>query len=108
MFCIRRLAEQELFRVNLPLPGLYVLSTTTTATSALRRVPDNPVLPWVTFLDNALTASLTINNTARKFNNRNINRPFVSSQSTTVSLFLRTMNEINNKRLRELPKPEKW
>jgi hypothetical protein len=103
-----RLTERELFRINLPLPVLWSITTNTTTESTTRQLPDIPVLHWETFLDEAFTASSSINNTVRKFNNPAIDQEPLTSEGSTVDLFLEIMNELNNKRLKELPEPEKW
>jgi len=97
-----------LYQLNLLLPKAYEISTKSTVKSATRKVPNLPLLQWDTFLNDALVASSSINNTDPKFYIPEIFRLSVSSEDTTVDQFLRTMNEINNQRLRQLPKPERW
>ncbi|GET02513.1 kinase-like domain-containing protein [Rhizophagus clarus] len=103
-----RLTERELFKLNLLLPKAYELSTKTTHESATRKTPQIPVLRWDTFLGDALEASSSINNTVKLFNYPEIIQPSVKSERTTVDTLSRTMSEINNQRLRKLPKPARW
>ncbi|CAG8713368.1 13848_t:CDS:2, partial [Funneliformis mosseae] len=99
-----RLTELELFRVVLLTPRLLSITTNSTTTSATSRVPENPVKSWDTFLADAFSASLLIS-ASRKFNIPKIIRPIASIESTTIKLFLRIMEQINNQRLKGLSKP---
>ena len=99
---------RELYQLILPLPKVYDLSTSNTTISASRKVPNLPLLRWDTFLNDALMASSLIDNVAHKFYTADNLQPTVRSENQTVAQFLRLMNEINNQRLKKLPRPEKW
>jgi hypothetical protein len=62
------------------------------------------LLSWDTFLNDALIASSSIDNVARKFYIPDNFMPSVSSESVTTDQFLRAMSEINNQRLKEARK----
>ncbi|RHZ61838.1 hypothetical protein Glove_345g71 [Diversispora epigaea] len=104
---VDRLTESELFRVVLLIPRLLSITTNNTTTSASSRAPENPVKSWNTFLADAFSASLLIS-ADRKFNSPEIIRPTASIESTTIKLFLRAMEQINNQRLKCLLKPARW
>ncbi|RIA86072.1 hypothetical protein C1645_741114 [Glomus cerebriforme] len=103
-FCTAR----ELYQLILPFPKVYELSTSNTTLSATRKVPNLSLLRWDTFLNDALIASSSIDNVAHKFYTPDIFQPTVRSKSSTIARFLQVMSEINNQRLKELPRPERW
>lgn len=98
------LTERELFRVVPLIPRLLSITNHNTTTSASQRVPENPVKLWDTFHSDAFTASLLISG-GKKFNSPEIIQPTASIESTIIKLFLRTMEQINNQRLKCLSKP---
>jgi hypothetical protein len=63
-------------------------------------VPNYPVMLWDTFHSEAFEASLINNATYRDFNIKQSN---VSTKNTTVKLFLRTKDQINNQKLLRQP-----
>ena len=60
------------------------------------------------FLKDALRSSPSIDNVSHKFYIPDIFQPNVFSEDSTVNQFLRAMSDINNQRLKELPRPERW
>ncbi|CAB4434864.1 unnamed protein product [Rhizophagus irregularis] len=66
------LTERELFRLNFLLPKAYKITTKSTYKSASRKLPKILLLQWKTFLNKALIASSSINNTVKTFNHSRI------------------------------------
>jgi hypothetical protein len=98
------LTEQELCQYVLPNPQVHENLTKSTTNSAFRKVPNEPVKLWETFLDDAFTASSKIDHQTRCFSAPTIENQWVRDEHSTTQLFLRTMDAANNQRLRNLPR----
>ncbi|CAG8474622.1 3967_t:CDS:2 [Paraglomus brasilianum] len=102
------ITEQELFRTVIPDLSFVRIKTKSTVKSASRRVPNEPVEPWNAFLGGAFNASLSINAEDRKFYKPNFPQLSINSEDTTVDLFLKALDKVNDQRLASLKHPQMW
>ncbi|CAB4413065.1 unnamed protein product [Rhizophagus irregularis] len=89
------ITEQELFRTIISRLSFIKIETKSTVKAASRRVPNNLVEPWNTFLSEAFNASLSIDAVICKFYNYKLDHLTINSEETTVDLFMEVVDIIH-------------